>query len=79
MPYNKKILLYDISLKNKNEEEVALYTTNKFFRMNIRMGQTVVQFLDNETGRPYATFFGRKGLIKFFDLDREFLLQNLGN
>ena len=38
VPYNKRILLYDISLKSKNEDEDALYAKNKFFRMNVRIG-----------------------------------------
>ena len=38
VPYNKRILLYDISLKTKNEDEDALYSKNKFFRMNVRIG-----------------------------------------
>lgn len=76
VPYNRSIILYDISVYIRGEDPLHLYLENPMYRLNIRIGNSVIQLVDYEKN-PKATFFVRKGLRKFFSLERSFLLFNL--
>ena len=66
VPFNRDIVLFDISLDSRGADEDKEYVFNKFYRNNIRRGNTVIQLFDKD--RPIDVFIGRKGVNKFFDL-----------
>ena len=75
VPFNKDVILKDISLNAKGMDEDSEYASNEFYIENIRRGNTIVEILEND--RPRTSFIGRKGLKKFFDLHREYMDYNL--
>lgn len=76
VPFDRNIILYDISLYSKGIEEEELYLRNPQYRQNIRSGNTVIQIVDNKKN-PLVTFFGRKGLRKIFMINKKILDLNL--
>ena len=62
-PKNKNLSIVDFSLAARGPQEDQVYSAQPFFRNNIRRGNTVVVDAKNK-----EFFWGRKGLIKFFDI-----------
>ena len=64
-PKHKNIFIIDFSLNARGHDEDEIYTKQPFYRKNIRRGNTFVY----DAGKKEAVW-GRKGLIKFFDISR---------
>ena len=78
VPYLRgEVTLYDYSLDCRGDQEDRLFTRDPYYRNNVRRGNTVIQVIDKQTNELKTTFFGRKGLKKFFDIREEYLDLNL--
>lgn len=77
VPYYREVVLYDYCLDNTGDQEDRLYLKKPFYYDNIRRGNTIIQILDKISNHPKTTFFGRKGLRKFFFLKEEYINFNL--
>jgi hypothetical protein len=62
-PQHKELMIIDFSLAARGPQEDEVYSTQGFYRNNIRRGNTIVVNKDTK-----EVFWGRKGLIKFFDI-----------
>lgn len=72
VPFNENLILKDISLTNKGDDEDKVFGENPFLYKNLRRGNTVMEILD-EDKRVKKTVLLRKGLKKFFDVYLEYL------
>lgn len=77
VPYYRELILYDYCMDLTGDQEDRLYVKKSFYHDNIRRGNTIIQILDKNTNHLKTTFFGRKGLRKFFDLREEYIDFNL--
>jgi len=66
IPFEKKAMLVDISIKGRSKED-QLFARDPFLRANLRRG---VSFLKEENSNGIIC---RRGLQKFFDLKHEYL------
>jgi len=73
-PFDAGISVRDISLKAKGPEEDAAFAKNPILWLNVRRGNTVLDFYDKNDQYEYSNI-GRKGLNKFFDLNLEYVRQ----
>ena len=62
------IFICDVTLKIQGYDEEKIFSHNNMIRNNIRRGNTVV--INSKTKEAY---WGRKGLIKFFDISERTL------
>ena len=62
-PKHKDLTIIDYSLAARGPQEDQVYTKHPFYRNNIRRGNTLVA-----NSKTKQVFWGRKGLIKFFDI-----------
>ena len=71
-PFDCGIAMRDISLKAKGPEEDAAFALNPKLWLNIRRGNTIIDFYDAKDMYEFSTI-GRKGLNKFFDLQLQYV------
>lgn len=62
-PFEGGVTLYDISLHKKGPLEDKLYIHKDFYLLNIRRGNSILNYNDQKT-------FCRRGMKKFYDLDK---------
>lgn len=62
---HKNINIIDFSLNARGFEEDKMYVKHPFYRANVRRGNTLIW--DNDEKKAY---WGRKGLMKFFDISQ---------
>lgn len=62
-PLHKELTIIDFSLAARGPQEDEVYSNQAFYRNNIRRGNTIVVNKDTK-----EVFWGRKGLMKFFDI-----------
>ena len=62
-PKHKELAIIDFSLATRGPQEDDVYSTQPFYRNNVRRGNTVVVDMKKK-----EYYWGRKGLIKFFDI-----------
>ena len=62
-PVHKGLNIVDFSLAARGPQEDEVYAKQPFYRNNVRRGYTVVF---NQQQKEF--FWGRKGLMKFFDI-----------
>mgnify|MGYP003689054281 CR=1 FL=1 len=55
--------IIDFSLHARGPTEDEIYAKHGFYRNNVRRGNTIIYDSKNK-----EAFWGRKGLIKFFDI-----------
>ena len=65
-PKCKELTIIDFSLAARGPQEDEIYTHQPFYRNNIRRGNSLV--VNNKTKE---VSWGRKGLIKFFDISEK--------
>jgi hypothetical protein len=71
LPFHEdKITLIDISLHKKGPLEDIQYLENRFYYVNVRRGNSLIQF-DNKLS------FCRRGMCKFYDLEQMYLDKEL--
>jgi len=73
--FNQDVELIDVSLEAKGPEEDDLYISSDYLRKNVRRGNTFINIYKKNKLRQ--TILARKGLEKFFDLAKEYMLYNL--
>lgn len=76
VPYRQDACIYDISMNAHAQDEDKLYAFDEKYRINLRRGNTVIQTFDDKD-KVTATFYGRRGFEKFFDLTYEYVQYNL--
>lgn len=76
IPFAKNYFLSDLSLSQKGVDEDKAYAFDQKLRTNIRRGNSVI-FKVDDTNVPSDYYWGRKGIMKFFDLQREYVEYNL--
>jgi len=76
VPYNPDIRLKDLSINAYGTDEDLTYASDKWFRSNIRRGNTVIE-VHGASGKVEETFYARRGFEKFFDLMFEYMQYNL--
>lgn len=62
---NKNLKIIDFSMNARGPDEDKMYVKHSFYRHNIRRGNTLVW--NNDEKKAY---WGRKGLMKFFDISQ---------
>lgn len=70
--FNANLVIKDISLATKGDEEDKIFGENPFLHKNIRRGNSILEIL-NEDKKVIETLVLRKGLKKFFDVYLEYL------
>lgn len=70
--FNNKLVVRDISLCSKGDEEDRAFGENPFLHANIRRGNSILEVLNDEK-QVEETLILRKGLKKFFDVYLEYL------
>lgn len=73
-PFDCGIAVRDISLKAKGPDEDAAFALNPKLWLNIRRGNTILDFYDAKDKYEFSTI-GRKGLNKFFDLQLQYVVE----
>ncbi|KAL4471704.1 hypothetical protein ABPG74_008597 [Tetrahymena malaccensis] len=76
IPFQKDYFLSDLSLSFRGEDEDKAYTFSEKLRTNIRRGNSVIFQVDAQNN-PSEYYWGRRGIMKFFDLQREYIEYNL--
>ena len=73
-PVFPHVMIYDISLKPKGHDEDVAYAQDTMLEKNIRRGNSIIEVFDkNDYDVLKGTYMARRGLMKFFDLRREYL------
>lgn len=62
-PKNKNIQIIDFSLNCRGPQEDEVYSSQQYFRNNIRRGNTLIYDVVKKQAQ-----WGRRGLMKFFDI-----------
>lgn len=76
-PFNNRIGLYDLSIMGRGGKEDEIYAHDAWYRTYIRRGNTLAEIYD-VNNKVSSTIYARKGFEKFFDLNYEYILYNLG-
>ena len=77
VPFQNEFSLYDVSMNASVQDEDKLYAFNEWYRINIRIGNTIIRQFE-KSGKVVDTFYGRRGFEKSFDLTYEYVEYNLG-
>ncbi|EAR94538.1 hypothetical protein TTHERM_00052480 (macronuclear) [Tetrahymena thermophila SB210] len=72
VPFNNLLVLKDISIKTKGDDEDKIFAESHFLHKNVRRGNTVLEVL-NKDKQVEERYIARKGLKKFFDVYLEYL------
>ncbi|KAL4471393.1 hypothetical protein ABPG74_008286 [Tetrahymena malaccensis] len=72
VPFNNLLVLKDISIKTKGDDEDKIFAESHFLHKNVRRGNTVLEVLNKEK-QVEERYIVRKGLKKFFDVYLEYL------
>ena len=71
-PFDGAIEWRDVSIAVRVPQEDEVFAMNPELWLNIRRGNTIIDFYDDEDKYDFSTV-GRKGLNKFFDMSISYL------
>jgi hypothetical protein len=78
VPWKNDIVLFDLSLESKVANEDREYAFSEEYRVNIRRGNSIAVIQSNDDGvRKEKKVIARKGLMKFFDIQPQYIQYNL--